>query len=121
MVLCASGTAVSGDLNQMLDLESHGGIFGPPFLVNQQQNQQRTAKHQHSSRTRLSSGHSPTEATQQQQPLSEESGSCSLVHVPYVACSLPYACKISRCGVCHKGWVPDALFSTIEPPPDLAG
>ena len=32
VVLCASGTATVGDLRLMLDLDSKGSLFGPPFI-----------------------------------------------------------------------------------------
>ena len=32
--------------------------------------------------------------------------------------SLPYSCKLSKCA-CGKGRVPDIIFSTVEPPPNI--
>ncbi len=84
MVLCASGTAAIGDLHQMLDLDSAGSLFGPPFLNNA-----------------LNPGLNQQQQLQQQQP-QDVRMDCSAVHIPYSEFSLPYTCKTTKCGVCGK-------------------
>lgn len=41
---------------------------------------------------------------------------CSLVHIPYLESSVPFPIKLSRCGGCSRGKVPDILLTTVEPP-----
>ncbi len=86
VILCASGTAAVGDLHHMLDLDSAGALFGPPFLNNA-----------------LNPGQ--INRQQQQQHLEEEEAvvkDCSMVHIPYAEYSLPYKCKTTKCRVCQK-------------------
>jgi len=44
---------------------------------------------------------------------------CYLCHIPYSETSVPFPIKLSRCGVCERGKVPDILLTTIEPPNQL--
>ncbi|GIX72346.1 c2 domain-containing protein 5, partial [Caerostris darwini] len=44
---------------------------------------------------------------------------CKICHIPYSESSIPFPANLVRCNVCRKGKVPDVLFMTIEPPPNL--
>ncbi|CAL4119531.1 unnamed protein product, partial [Meganyctiphanes norvegica] len=44
---------------------------------------------------------------------------CALCHVPYSETSLPFRVKITKCTICRRGKVPDVLFTTLEPPPNI--
>ena len=39
-----------------------------------------------------------------------------MVHVPYLESSVPFPIKLSKCGGCSRGKVPDILLTTVEPP-----
>lgn len=45
--------------------------------------------------------------------------SCTLCHIPYTNDSIPFPTSLIKCGSCRKARVPDILFMTIEPPPNL--
>ena len=42
-----------------------------------------------------------------------------MVHIPYQEASVPFPIKLSRCGGCGRGKVPDILLTTVEPPSGL--
>ena len=42
-----------------------------------------------------------------------------MCHIPYQETSVPFPIKLSRCGTCARGKVPDILLTTVEPPPGL--
>ncbi|KAG8194303.1 hypothetical protein JTE90_004531 [Oedothorax gibbosus] len=44
---------------------------------------------------------------------------CRICHIPYSESSVPFPTNLVRCGVCRRGKVPDILFMTIEPPPNI--
>ncbi|GBO04193.1 C2 domain-containing protein 5, partial [Araneus ventricosus] len=44
---------------------------------------------------------------------------CKICHIPYCESSIPFPTNLVRCNVCRKGKVPDILFMTIEPPPNV--
>ncbi|KAL4225070.1 C2 domain-containing protein 5 [Mactra antiquata] len=54
---------------------------------------------------------------------SSEDGSprfnCSLCHIPYKPKSSPFPINLSQCMSCRKRYVPDVLFTTINPPPEI--
>ena len=99
----------------MLDLDSGGGIFGPPFLLSAAAtNRNRTA----------SAPDGEVNNADKTSVGAAVACYCSNVHTPYTEYSLPYTSKTSKCRLCGKGRVPDVLFSTIEPPPgqlDITG
>lgn len=45
--------------------------------------------------------------------------SCTLCHIPYSENSIPFPTSLIKCSTCRKARVPDVLFMTIEPPPNL--
>ena len=92
VVLSASGTAVVGNLNFMLDLESVG-LFGPPYLP---------------------VGSRPT--TSSKSTTVNENNICSLLHITIGETGLPFSWKVHKCHACGKHPVPDVMFTTIEPP-----
>lgn len=95
MVLSASGTAVSGNLNHMLEFDSVG-LFGPPFLSFNPK-----VKH----------------ASANEEISSTCNNTCSILHVPSMGeAGMPSSWKINKCHCCGKHLVPDVIFSTLEPP-----
>ncbi|XP_071502533.1 C2 domain-containing protein 5-like [Diadema antillarum] len=44
---------------------------------------------------------------------------CSMCHLPYNESALPFPVQITKCAICRRNKVPDVLFTTIEPPPNL--
>ena len=44
---------------------------------------------------------------------------CCVVHIPYNETSVPFPIRLSRCGQCGRGKVPDILLTTLEPIPGL--
>ncbi|XP_048766244.1 C2 domain-containing protein 5-like isoform X2 [Ostrea edulis] len=44
---------------------------------------------------------------------------CMLCHVPYKPNSAPFPVSLSVCAICRKQKVPDVLFTTIDPPPEI--
>lgn len=44
---------------------------------------------------------------------------CSLCHIPYSDLSVPFPMSLIKCAICKKARVPDILFMTIEPPPNM--
>eukprot|EP00095_Tigriopus_kingsejongensis_P005187 maker-scaffold321_size207582-snap-gene-1.29 protein:Tk05187 transcript:maker-scaffold321_size207582-snap-gene-1.29-mRNA-1 annotation:"c2 domain-containing protein 5 isoform x2" len=92
VVLCASGTAASGNLHYMLDLDPNNGIFGPAFLTN---------------------GDIGNSGARELPPVDTN---CLYAHIPYMEHTLPFTAKCGKCQLCGKGRVPDVLFTTIEPP-----
>ena len=40
---------------------------------------------------------------------------CSVSHIPYNENSVPFPIRLSRCGQCGRGKVPDILLTTLEP------
>ena len=120
IILCASGTAVVGNLSFMLDLEAVG-IFGPPFKPNNAGNVLRTKSDAGYYPTNAEAGLSPPLSANIESGAGLESGSssqnrfqCSLVHIPYADISLPYACRVSKCRCCSRGPVPDVLICTVS-------
>ncbi|XP_042908943.1 C2 domain-containing protein 5 isoform X3 [Parasteatoda tepidariorum] len=51
--------------------------------------------------------------------LSKNAG-CKVCHIPYSESSIPFPTNLVRCNVCRKAKVPDVLFMTIEPPPNIS-
>jgi len=49
----------------------------------------------------------------------QPTSNCSICHIPYQESCLPFPVHLSRCSVCGASPVPDILFTTIEPPPEL--
>ncbi|XP_023709422.1 C2 domain-containing protein 5 isoform X2 [Cryptotermes secundus] len=41
---------------------------------------------------------------------------CSVCHIPYSECSVPFRVTMLKCAICRRGKVPDVLFTTIELP-----
>ncbi|XP_064599644.1 C2 domain-containing protein 5-like isoform X2 [Liolophura sinensis] len=62
-------------------------------------------------------------ANQACQPCVTEDGypcyNCSLCHVPYKPSTAPFPVNLTMCAICRKKKVPDVLFNTINPPPEL--
>ena len=87
IILCASGTAVVGNLSFMLDLEAVG-IFGPPFKPNNAGNVMRT-KSDAGYYQATDQGLSPPLSSNFESSLGSEGHplqnrfQCSLVHIPY--------------------------------------
>ncbi|XP_035219692.1 C2 domain-containing protein 5-like [Stegodyphus dumicola] len=48
-----------------------------------------------------------------------KSSGCRICHIPYSESSIPFPTNLVRCNVCRKAKVPDVLFMTIEPPPNI--
>ena len=94
VVLSASGTAVVGNLNFMLELESVG-LFGPPYLP---------------------LGSRPTTSSKSGAPVQEDNAVCSLLHITISETGLPFSWRVHKCHACGKYPVPDVMFTTIEPP-----
>lgn len=44
---------------------------------------------------------------------------CTLCHIPYGEISVPFPTSLIKCCSCKRARVPDLLFMTIEPPPNL--
>ncbi|XP_059080558.1 C2 domain-containing protein 5-like isoform X1 [Tigriopus californicus] len=115
VVLCASGTAASGNLHYMLDLDTNGSIFGPAFL---NKNDVNLGKAQGSIGN---GGEEALPSSASSVPIVSNGsgvwgGSCSYAHIPYLEYTLPFTSKCGKCQCCGKGRVPDVLFTTIEPP-----
>lgn len=60
-----------------------------------------------------------TTPNQTQQQTQVPYSPCQLCHVPYSETSLPFKVKITKCAICRRGKVPDVLFTTLEPPPNI--
>ncbi len=99
VVLSASGTAVVGNLNYMLDLESVG-VFGPPYVP-------------------LTSRPSVVSKPPQLEE-NQRNNTCGLLHIT-PGDSLPFSWRVNKCHACGKFPVPDVMFTTIEPPVTLLG
>ncbi|XP_071100395.1 C2 domain-containing protein 5-like [Haliotis cracherodii] len=44
---------------------------------------------------------------------------CGVCHVPYKSTTLPFSVTLSPCVLCRRKKVPDILFTTIDPPPEI--
>ena len=111
IILCASGTAVVGNLTFMMDLDSVG-LFGPPFKPNSSVGRTKSDAGSYPIDTSLSP---PLSATEMPESLTASGRfQCSLVHIPYADISLPYACRVSKCRCCTRGPVPDVLITTVS-------
>ncbi|CAG5134399.1 unnamed protein product, partial [Candidula unifasciata] len=44
---------------------------------------------------------------------------CSLCHIPYSLSNMPFEIQLSKCATCRKKNVPEVLFTTVDPPPDM--
>ncbi|XP_045174901.2 C2 domain-containing protein 5-like isoform X2 [Mercenaria mercenaria] len=44
---------------------------------------------------------------------------CSLCHIPYKPSSAPFPINLSQCACCRRRYVPDVLFTTINPPAEI--
>ncbi|BFZ04098.1 hypothetical protein BsWGS_07137 [Bradybaena similaris] len=44
---------------------------------------------------------------------------CSLCHIPYSLSNMPFQIQLSKCATCRKKNVPEVLFTTVDPPPDM--
>ncbi len=84
----------------MLDLDSVG-YFGPPFIP--------TAPRRLLSESDGSGGGTGTST-------GNANATCSLLHLPSHEFNLPFACKVAKCLCCSRGYVPDIMFTTVEPP-----
>ncbi|XP_072046150.1 C2 domain-containing protein 5-like [Amphiura filiformis] len=49
----------------------------------------------------------------------DSNSKCSIIHIPYNDSTLPFPVNLTKCQLCKKQKVPDVLFSTVEPPPEL--
>ena len=101
VVLSASGTAVVGNLNFILDLDPMG-LFGPPYLP---------------------FGPRPPTNASTKAPSDEPTTNnfCSLLHITVGETGLPFSWRVHKCHACGKQPVPDVMFTTIEPPVNLLG
>lgn len=97
VVLSASGTAVVGNLNVMIDMEPLG-LFGPPYLP-------------------LGPSPRPSVTNKPVTTASEEAvnNTCALLHIT-PGDALPFSWRVNKCHACGKFPVPDVMFTTIEPP-----
>ena len=43
------------------------------------------------------------------------SQNCSLCHIPYKVNNSPFPINLTQCAICRRKYVPDVLFSTIDP------
>ena len=44
---------------------------------------------------------------------------CKLCHVPYAENELPFPVALSQCKMCGTAQVPDVIFTTVQPLPDI--
>lgn len=44
---------------------------------------------------------------------------CSICHVPYDEAELPFPVALSKCALCGQSQVPDVIFTSIQPVPEL--
>ncbi|XP_067655808.1 C2 domain-containing protein 5-like isoform X2 [Haliotis asinina] len=44
---------------------------------------------------------------------------CGVCHIPYKSTTLPFSVTLSPCVLCRQKKVPDILFTTIDPPPEI--
>ncbi|KAL5006835.1 hypothetical protein ScPMuIL_015641 [Solemya velum] len=44
---------------------------------------------------------------------------CTVCHVPYKASGAPFPVILSPCAICRRKKVPDVLFTTLDPPPEI--
>ena len=104
-MLSSRGTAAYGNLQFMLDLDTIGTMYGPPFMTTN------NAKIPSKSST---AGFGHVEDGSLSSSTAIPSG-CSLVHLPATS-EIPYTyTRVNRCNICGKSPVPDIVFTTIEP------
>jgi hypothetical protein len=108
IVLSASGTAATGDLNFMLDLDAVG-MFGPPYIPTNGLSAKLANKG-------VAMGDGSTPELTSGGSYQGNNTTCSLVHLPSPEISLPYSCRVNKCNSCLKAPVPDIMFATVEPP-----
>lgn len=44
---------------------------------------------------------------------------CTSCHIPYKVNNAPFPINLTQCAVCRRKYVPDVLFSTIDPPSEI--
>ncbi|XP_054709900.1 C2 domain-containing protein 5-like [Uloborus diversus] len=110
-VLSASGTAaVLSSSEQDVGLSS--SLQPRPSLV---------IEHEKAPKERTSKGdiHATTQGKHEWGEDHVKSPGCRICHIPYSESSVPFPTNLVRCHVCRKSKVPDVLFMTIEPPPNI--
>jgi len=45
---------------------------------------------------------------------------CSICHIPYNPSNLPFPIHLSKCAICRRRKVPEVLFTTLDPPVEMA-